>query len=650
MANQQNGGTPALRDVRIDSPFWSRYIHLVKNTVIPYQYEAIHDRIPDAEKSFAIQNFRIAAGLEEGEFQGMVFQDSDVAKWLEAVGYSLQAIPDPELSRLADEVIDLVAAAQQPDGYLNTYFTIKEPDKRWTNLAECHELYCAGHMIEAAVAYFDATGKRKLLDVMCKFADYMDTVFGKGADQLRGYDGHQEIELALIKLYKSTGNDRYLQLSKFFIDERGQSPHYLTEEWERRGRKTFFPEMKDFGEDYAQAHMPVRQQQHATGHAVRAVYMYAAMADLAAETGDASLYEACRRLWNSLASKRMYITGAIGSQAFGERFSYDYDLPNDLAYAETCASIGLIFFAERMLRLEPNSQYADVLERALYNTVLAGMSLDGTKFFYVNPLEVVPEACNHHNKHHVKAARQGWFGCACCPPNVARLISSLGKYVYAVRENTAYVHLYIGGEANIMLGDQPVRLVQETGFPNDSSGVIKVYPGAEAVFALGLRQPDWCPDMPIKINGEPVLTEGCSVNGYIIIERLWKDGDMIEFELEMPIIRMKANPLVRETIGMTALQRGPFVYCLEEEDNGNLLHELVLPRESVLKAVYQSDLLGGITVIQATAERTTMDGWNGKLYKQAEVETHDKELVTFIPYYAWANRSSGEMAVWVREH
>lgn len=375
IANQQNGGTPALRDVRIDSPFWSRYIHLVKNTVIPYQYEAIHDRIPDAEKSFAIQNFRIAAGLEEGEFQGMVFQDSDVAKWLEAVGYSLQAIPDPELSRLADEVIDLVAAAQQPDGYLNTYFTIKEPDKRWTNLAECHELYCAGHMIEAAVAYFDATGKRKLLDVMCKFADYMDTVFGKGADQLRGYDGHQEIELALIKLYKSTGNDRYLQLSKFFIDERGQSPHYLTEEWERRGRKTFFPEMKDFGEDYAQAHMPVRQQQHATGHAVRAVYMYAAMADLAAETGDASLYEACRRLWNSLASKRMYITGAIGSQAFGERFSYDYDLPNDLAYAETCASIGLIFFAERMLRLEPNSQYADVLERALYNTVLAGMSL-----------------------------------------------------------------------------------------------------------------------------------------------------------------------------------------------------------------------------------------------------------------------------------
>ncbi|MEV5028285.1 glycoside hydrolase family 127 protein [Paenibacillus sp. LPE1-1-1.1] len=649
LANPRYGVTPALKDVRIDSPFWSRYIQLVKNTVIPYQYKAIHDRIPEAEKSFAIQNFRIAAGLAEGEFQGMVFQDSDVAKWLEAVGYSLQAVPDSELEKLADEVIDLVAAAQQPDGYLNTYFTIKEPDKRWTNLAECHELYCAGHMMEAAVAYFDATGKRKLLDVMCKFADYIDSVFGKGEGRLHGYDGHQEIELALIKLYRATGNDRYLQLSKYFIDERGQSPLYLTEEWERRGRKTFFPEMKDFGVDYAQAHEPVRQQQHATGHAVRAVYMYAAMADIAAETGDAGLYEACKRLWDNLAGKRMYLTGAIGSQAFGERFSFDYDLPSDLAYAETCASIGLIFFAERMLRLEPNSQYADVLERALYNTVLAGMSLDGKKFFYVNPLEVVPEACDYHNKQHVKAERQGWFGCACCPPNVARLLSSLGKYIYSIRENTIFVHLYAGSEADLKLGAHNVRLVQEADLPSGNKVSVQVYPGEEAVFSLGFRQPDWCPAMHISVNGELLLTEGRSENGYIRIERTWKNGDAVELELEMPIIRMKANPLVRETIGKVALQRGPLVYCLEEADNGNLLHELVLPGNAQLQADFQSDLLGGVTVIRGLAERASASDWNGKLYKPAAAETSVEEKVTFIPYYAWANRACGEMSVWIRE-
>ncbi|MDQ8737716.1 beta-L-arabinofuranosidase domain-containing protein [Paenibacillus sp. LHD-38] len=635
--------------MRIDSPFWSRYIRLVKNTVIPYQYEAIHDRIPEAEKSFAIQNFRIAAGHESGEFQGMVFQDSDVAKWLEAVGYSLQVMPDPDLERLADEVIDLVAAAQQPDGYLNTYFTIKEPDKRWTNLAECHELYCAGHMMEAAVAYFDATGKRRLLDVMCKFADYIDSVFGKGEGQLQGYDGHQEIELALIKLYRTTVNDRYLKLSKYFIDVRGQSPNYLTEEWERRGRKTFFPEMKDFGGDYAQAHEPVRQQQQATGHAVRAVYMYTAMADIAAETGDVSLYEACKRLWDNLTGKRMYITGAIGSQAFGERFSYDYDLPNDLAYAETCASIGLIFFAERMLRLEPNSQYADVLERALYNTVLAGMSLDGKKFFYVNPLEVVPEACHHHNKQHVKAERQGWFGCACCPPNVARLLSSLGNYVYSTSEKTAFVHLYVGGEAKLKLGTYNVRLVQETDFPNDNKVAVKVFPGGEAVFSLAFRQPNWCPTMRISVNGEPLLTDGRLMNGYIMVDRLWKDGDVVELELEMPIIRMNANPLVRETIGKVALQRGPFVYCLEEADNGNLLHELLLPKEAELQAIYQSDLLGGVTIIRGLAERTSASEWNGELYKPASSETSVEAALTFIPYYAWANRACGEMTVWMRE-
>ncbi len=640
----------ASKDVRIHSRFWSRYAELVKDTVIPYQYEAIHDRIPEAEKSYAIQNFRIAAGLEPGEFNGMVFQDSDVAKWLEAVGYCLQTQPDEELERLADEVIEIVAAAQQPDGYLNTYFTIKAPDKRWTNLAECHELYCAGHMIEAAVAYYEATGKRKLLDVMCRFADYIDSVFGREPGKIRGYDGHQEIELALMKLYRATGEKRYFRLSRYFIDERGQAPNYLTEEWEQRGRQTFFPDMKDFGGDYAQAHEPVRQQREATGHAVRAVYMYTAMADIAGESGDAGLMEACKRLWDNLTGKRMYITGAIGSQAFGERFSFDYDLPGDLAYAETCASIGLIFFAERMLRLEQDSKYADVLERALYNTVLAGMSLDGKAFFYVNPLEVVPEACEHHNKQHVKPTRQGWFGCACCPPNVARLLASLGKYMYSVRERTAYIHLYMGSESTLNVDGRRVRLMQETDFPHASDGIIRVYPeSGEAVLAIALRQPDWCPALQVRINGEPVSTDGLSDKGYIVLERAWGAGDEIELTLEMPIIRMQANPLVRETIGKVALQRGPFVYCVEEADNGNRLHELQLPASAALQEEHRSGLLGGITVIQGTAERTAEDGWAGRLYRPAEKEGTASQDVTFIPYYAWANRECGEMSVWVRQ-
>lgn len=640
---------PALKDVRIDSRFWSRYIQLVKDIVIPYQYDAIHDLVPGAEKSGAIQNFRIAAGRQQGEFQGMVFQDSDVAKWLEAVGYSLQVAPDPELERLADEVIDVVAEAQQPDGYLNTYFTVKAPEQRWTNLAECHELYCAGHMIEAAVAYYDATGKRKLLDVVSKFADYIDSVFGKEVGQIAGYDGHQEIELALFKLYRATGNERYLKLSQYFLDERGQEPNFLTAEWEKRGRKTFFSEMKDFGSDYAQAHEPVRQQRHATGHAVRAVYMYSAMADIAAETGDEGLYQACRRLWNSIVNKRMYVTGAIGSQAFGERFSFDYDLPNDLAYAETCASIGLMFFAERMLRIDPDSRYADVMERALYNTVLAGMSLDGTKFFYVNPLEVDPEACNHHNRQHVKPVRQGWFGCACCPPNVARLLSSLGHYIYTARGESAYVHLYIGGEADLTLGSQKVRLVQETEFPWEQKVKIKVYPGMPATFAIGLRQPDWSPALSVKINGEPLEEAPPVVNGYHRIERLWVDGDIIELEMEMPIMRIRSHPLVRENIGKVALQKGPIVYCLEEADNGGRLHTLALPESAQLGAEYREELLEGVTVIRADAERADDSGWNGQLY-QAEGSLHStKESVMFIPYFAWANRTIGEMAVWIRE-
>ncbi|WP_419876344.1 glycoside hydrolase family 127 protein [Candidatus Pristimantibacillus sp. PTI5] len=623
---------------------------LVKDTVIPYQYEAIHDRIPDAEKSSAVRNFRIAAGLEEGEFHGWVFQDSDVAKWLEAVGFSLHTHPDAELERKADEVIDIVEKAQQPDGYLNTYFTIKEPHKRWTNLAECHELYCAGHMIEAAVAYYQATGKRKLLEVVSRFADYIDTVFGPEPGKLKGYPGHQEIELALVKLYHVTGNEKYLKLGKYFLDERGQAPHYFDKEWEERGQTNFFAEMRTYGKEYAQSHLPVREQKNAEGHAVRAVYMYSGMVDVANETGDKELFDACKRLWDNMINKRMYVTGGIGSLAYGERFTFDYDLPNDLAYAETCASIGLIFLAQRMLRVEADRKYADVMERALYNTVLAGMSLDGTRFFYVNPLEVWPEACDkNHSRHHVKATRQKWFGCACCPPNVARLLSSLGEYIYSANSDTVYVHLYIGGEADLDLGGRKVKLVQETQYPTENKTTIKVALEQEHEFTLALRIPGWCPGAELKVNGERIAIEDVQDDGYAKIKRNWQVGDTVELEMEMPVQRIKAHPLVRENAGKVALQKGPFVYCLEEADNGASLHEIVLPKDALLNSTFDSNLLGGVPIVTAEASRLIESEWSGGLYQADVSETYIKQPVTFIPYYVWANRQVGEMAVWIRE-
>ncbi|WP_338044359.1 glycoside hydrolase family 127 protein [Paenibacillus pinistramenti] len=403
--------------IHIQDEFWSEYVRLVREVMVPYQWEALNDNVEGAEPSHAIANFRIAGGLEQGEFYGMVFQDSDVAKWLEAVAYLLETRPDPQLEEVADSVIDIVVKAQREDGYINTYFTLKEPGHEWTNLAECHELYCAGHMIEAATAYYRATGKRKLLDAVCRFADYMDKVFGTEPGKLHGYDGHQEIELALVKLFQATGEEKYLQLSRYFLDQRGAKPHFFEEEWENRGRTVHFPQLSMAHDHlYNQSHLPVREQHQAEGHAVRLVYMCTAMADIAAETGDIEMLAACDRLWNSIVNRRMYITGGIGSMEQGESFTADYDLPGDLAYAETCASVGLIFFARRMRKLRRSSTYADIIERALYNTVISGMSLDGTKFFYVNPLEVYPDVIGKNkNYDHVKPERQGWFTCLPAP-------------------------------------------------------------------------------------------------------------------------------------------------------------------------------------------------------------------------------------------
>lgn len=633
-------------NVKVNDRFWRRYMDVVRNEVIPYQWEALNDRIPGAEPSHAIENFRIAAGESDGEFYGMVFQDSDVAKWLEAVAYLLETKRDPELEKLADDVIELLGRAQQPDGYLNTYYTVKEPGNRWTNLRDNHELYCAGHLIEAAVAYFKATGKRRFLDIMCKYADYIGTVFGQGEGQIPGYDGHQEIELALLKLYEATGNENYLKLSQYFIDQRGQQPHYFDQEKEARGETG--PFWYDGGYRYHQAHIPVREQKQAVGHAVRALYMYTAMAGLAAKTGNESLKQACQTLWENVTKRQMYITGGVGSSAFGESFTFDFDLPNDTAYAETCASIALVFWARRMLELEMDGKYADVMERALYNGTISGMDLDGKRFFYVNPLEVWPKACERHDKRHVKSVRQTWFRCACCPPNLARLIASIGHYIYSQTSDALFVHLYVGSDIQTEIDGRVVEVVQTTNYPWDGTVRLTVSPESAGEFTLGLRIPGWCRGAEVTVNGEKVDVVPLIKKGYAYIRRVWQKGDEVELYFPMPIERIKAHPQVRANAGKVALQRGPIVYCLEEADNGPNLANLFLPRDANLEAHFEPDLLEGVVVITGTAERIDESAWNGELYQSVEAQTYEVPFRA-IPYYAWCNRGGGEMLVWINE-
>ncbi|WP_372661578.1 glycoside hydrolase family 127 protein [Cohnella sp.] len=648
---------PLSPQVQILDPFWSSYTELVRNAVIPYQWEALNDRVKDAEPSYAIRNFRIAAGLEKGEFGGFVFQDSDLAKWLEAVGYTLASHSDPELENTADEAIDLIAAAQHENGYLNTYFTIKEPGKQWTNLTDAHELYCAGHMIEAAVAYYNGTGKRKLLDIMCKFADYIESVFGMEAGKIRGYDGHQEIELALVKLYEATGEQRYLKLSQYFIDERGRQPHFFLEEWEKRGKTSHWVKgiVPPPNLEYHQSHLPVREQSAAVGHSVRAVYMYTAMADLARLNGDTELKAACETLWNNMTGKQMYITGGIGSTHHGEAFSFDYDLPNDTVYAETCASIGLIFFARRMLQLEVKSEYADVMERALYNNVLGSMSKDGRHFFYVNPLEVWPKASERNpGKHHVKPVRQKWFGCSCCPPNVARLLSSLNDYIYevSVESNTIYTHLFIGSEAEFKLTAGKVSLKQHSELPWKGLVQFTVKPEVGgSTFALALRIPDWCQGKPpvMSINGD--LADYREEKGYAFIERQWGEEDIVEWNLPLQSQLIVAHPEIRANAGKAAIVRGPLVYCLEEIDNSAPLASLSIAADTPLTERFEAGILGGAIVVEADGYvKNAAEAWShGKPYQPLGLQTEAAPLrLKAIPYYLWGNREQGEMHVWIR--
>lgn len=620
-----------LKDIQIQDRFWKERLDLVRKEIIPYQWEAMNDRVPNAEPSHCIENYRIAAGQAQGSFYGEVFQDSDLAKWLEAVAYVLSFQPDPKLEKLADEAIELVCAAQQSDGYLNTFFTIKEPDQRWRNLREGHELYCAGHMMEAAVAYFEATGKRRLLDAMMRLADLICNTFGPEEGKIHAYPGYEEVELALFRMYRATGVRRYLELSAYFINCRGTGENYFRKENDRPGYLPIWGSM-DTNSDmsYYQAHQPVREQKQAAGHAVRAMYLYSAMADLAGELKDEGLLNACKTLWNNVTERQMYVTGGVGASGILERFTTDYDLSNEMAYAESCASIGLMLFGLRMNRVTRQAQYFDPVERALYNTVLASVALDGKSFFYVNPLEVWPKACMPYtSKEHVKPVRQPWFSCACCPPNVARTFASLGQYIWAQDSQRVYLNLFISSTVKAKNG---AILKLETEFPLEN--VLKIT--SDQVLELAVRIPGYGKNFRANVSYR-------KENGYGVFEL--EAGKELEIQFDAPACFIRANPEVRACSGKVCIQRGPVVYCLEEIDNGSNLSALSVDT-AVSPGERESDIPGGLMI---TASGKRRRPWaDDKLYGEIPSQ-YEETVLQAVPYAFWGNREKGEMTVWIRE-
>ena len=609
-AEQRKLSAVPFNDVKVQDQFWTPRIETNREKSLPHNLKW-------CEQTGRISNFAKAGGLVPGKFEGIYFNDSDVYKVLEGASYSLADKPDPALEKAVDDVIAKIAAAQQKDGYLNSFYTLAEPGKRWTNLKDKHELYCGGHMIEAAVAHYRATGKKTFLDVATKFADHVDQTFGP---KLRhGVCGHEEIELSLVKLYQATGEKRYLDLANFFIDIRG----------DKSQREIWGP--------YCQDHVPVRKQDEIVGHAVRAMYLYSGTADVAAYSRDQELVGAMDRLWRNVVQQKMYITGGIGAKHGTEAFGEPYELPNGEAYCETCAAIGLALWAHRLNLMHADAQYADVLEQTLYNGILSGVALDGKSFFYVNPLA-------SDGKHH----RQPFFDCACCPSNVVRFIPSVPGYVYAVGDDhfahtsgpadgvprpAIYVNLYVAGTAKVKVGDKTVTLKQETLYPWDGKVKLTIDPDSNKTdqrndFSIYLRVPAWCPNASVSVRGT-ALPKPKIERGYVRLAGPWRAGDVIELDLPMDIQRIEAHPLVKADAGRVAVQRGPVVYCFEGVDNGGQVKDLVLPRDPKFTAEYRKDLLGGVTVIKG-------------------VDVKGKEIMA-VPYHIWDHRQPGEMAVWVMQ-
>ena len=609
--------------VVIDDQFWKPRIEKVALVTIPVCIDQT------AVKTPRLRNFEKVARHKGEKHEGIFYDDSDVYKALEAIAYALKDHPNSALEKKADEWIDIIAAAQLPDGYLNTYFTLGDLSQRWTDMS-MHEDYNGGHLIEAAVAYYQSTGKRKLLDVAIRFADHFDSLFGP--TKRHWVTGHEELELALVKLYKTTSNDKYLKLSNWLLEERGHgyAKGYTWTDW------------KDTA--YAQDKTPVKETKEITGHAVRAMYLYTGAADVAAATNDTGYMRAMKNVWEDVVYRNMYITGGIGSSGNNEGFSVDYDLPNDHAYCETCASVGMVFWNQRMNLLTGESKYIDVLERSLYNGALDGLSLSGDRFFYGNPL-----ATNGNYE------RREWFGTACCPANIARLIASLGNYIYAKSDDAIWVNLFVGSNTTIPLAKGNVYVQQQTNYPWDGNIKINVSPEKKLKCKLMVRIPGWAQNQPVPgdtyqylqmsdlhfmltVNGQPA--QYTMQNGYAVIEREWKKGDSVNLELPMDIKRITATDKIKDDRNRVALERGPLVYCLEHTDNNGEAMNIILPDQANLSSAYNAGLLNGVVTIsgEATVVKPTADG--------SGIETI-KQNITAIPYYAWANRGQGQMQIWI---
>jgi hypothetical protein len=605
--------------VKLTDKFWAPRVQRNLDVTLPHNFM-------ECEITGRISNFDKAAGKMAGEHEGYMFNDSDVYKVLEAAAYSLSQRRDPAVEKKCDDIINRIAAAQQPDGYLYTYYTVrKELNLRHTNEANMHETYCAGHLIEAGVAYYQATGKRKLLDVSIRLANYYDRLYGPG--KRHEAPGHEEIELALVKLYRLTGEKRYLKLAQFFVEERGHP---------NGGRR--------LQGEYSQDNIPVRQQREIQGHAVRAMYLYCAVADLAAITGDTGYMRTMDSIWPDVTERKMYITGGIGPSGSNEGFTTAYDLPNDSAYAESCAAIALALWNERMTLLNGDGKYADVVERCMYNGLLSGISLKGDSFFYVNPLGT-----------RGGQRREAWFGCACCPPNLARFLPTVGGLAYATTDNDLYVSHYMGNIGKMAVGKTPVTVTQATNYPWDGRVKLSVSPTRPKAFTLRLRVPGWCQgpttsETLYRIKGKPasgavtISVNGKAVSpvrivkGYALVARTWRRGDVVTYDMPMPVRRVHANPKVKYDEGKVALQRGPVVYCVEDVDNAKRARHMVVPANAAITAKARPDLLGGVTVLMGSCiSQATMQDAAGPA------------KFTAVPYYAWDNREVGGMALWLPE-
>lgn len=644
-----------LKALKVNDFFWNKYTGLVTKEIIPYQWKALNDEVADAEPSYCIDNFKVAAGLKEGTFHGWVFQDTDLAKWLEAVAYSLSYEPNEALEKLADDAIELVGKAQQENGYINTHFTILHPGKQYCNLKEGHELYTTGHFIEAAIAYYEVTGKDKFLNIMKKNADLICDVFHTEKYK-NAVPGHEEIELALMKLATITGDDKYADMAKDFIDRRGTEPNYLFNESKSDDFIDVWHDPNPYINEYGQNHLPVRKQKTAEGHAVRATYLYCAMADIAQKYQDESLFEACENLYNNIVNKRMYITGGIGSSGVMERFTTDYDLPNDTNYSESCASIGLALFCRRMAQITGDSKYIDTMELALMNTVLAGIAMDGKSFFYVNPLEVWPDNCMPAtDKNHVKAVRQKWFGCACCPPNIARIVSSVESYAYTENEDTLWTHLYMGSEVKKTVNGDAFTLNMTSKMPWSGEAQATIKTDTPVTCTLAFRIPGWSNAAKAEITTTADV-ERTQEKGYVYLTGTWKDGDSVTFNFPMPVHMVMADSRVREDIGKVAFTRGPVTYCMEEIDNGKDLHLLHVDMDRLqgkdgwnVELAVNEEMGHPMTILKVPALREEAYGQEeDSLYTEYHPVKDTPVQAVFVPYYAWNNRGEGEMSVWIR--